>query len=241
MTDRVLVVKHVPWEGPHRIGDALIDAGFELDVRCTLDGDALPARGDVAAAVFMGGPMNVDETERFPGLLHERHWLAEAARHDLPILGVCLGAQLLARALGAGVTPGAEPEIGWGPIAIHDDSDLLARHLAPDSTVLHWHGDAFGLPPGAALLASSAQTAVQGFRSQNAWGLLFHAEADLDLARTWMAEPSMRDEAEAVLGTVNAGRILVDAAELDARIRRQTAPLFRDFAALIESTQTVLG
>ena len=75
---RVLCVQHVPWEGPHRIGRALRAAGLELDVRHPLDGDSLPAPGDVDAAVFMGGPMNVDEIDRYPALLTEREWLRTA-------------------------------------------------------------------------------------------------------------------------------------------------------------------
>lgn len=235
MADRVLVVKHVPWEGPHRIGDALIAGGLELDVRCVLDGDELPGVDDVAGAVFMGGPMNVDEVEEYPGLLIEREWLAEAAEKQLPILGVCLGAQLLARALGSNVAPGAEPEIGWAPVTILDATDPLAAHLAPETDVLHWHGDVFDLPPGASHLASSGRTEVQGFRKDNAWGFLFHAEADLDLVRLWMNEESMRDEAVKALGEEGAARILSEAAELDARIRDRTTPLFKQFAAVVRN------
>lgn len=230
---RVLVVKHVPWEGPHRIGDALITGGLELDVRCVIDGDELPAVDEVAGAVFMGGPMNVDQVEEFPGLLAEREWIAAATGAGLPMLGVCLGAQLLARALGSDVVPGPSPEIGWAPVKIHDEPDRLARHLAPETDVLHWHGDVFDLPSDATLLASSARTAVQAFRKENAWGFLFHAEADLDLARLWMNEESMRDEAAGVLGADGAARILTEGAELDARIRERTAPLFKEFAAII--------
>jgi GMP synthase (glutamine-hydrolysing) len=233
MADSVLVVKHVPWEGPHRIGEALIAGGFELDVRCTLDGDELPAVDQVAAAVFMGGPMNVDEVDAYPGLLVEREWIAEAVAADLPLLGVCLGAQLIARALGSEIVPGPAPEIGWAPVTVSAEDDLLARHLAPETDVLHWHGDIFDLPPGAKLLASSAKTAVQAFRARNAWGFLFHAEADLDLARLWMDEPSMSDEALAALDEQGAARILSEAAEQDERIREKTTPLFKDFAAFV--------
>jgi GMP synthase (glutamine-hydrolysing) len=233
MADRVLVVKHVPWEGPHRIGGALIAGGFELDVRCVLDGDELPALDEVVGAVFMGGPMNVDQIEDHPGLLAEREWIEAAARDGLPILGVCLGAQLLARALGSEVVPGSEPEIGWAPVTILDASDPLGGHLAPESDVLHWHGDVFELPPGATLLAASARTHVQGFRKDNAWGFLFHAEADLDLARLWMNEKSMRDEAVGALGEEDAARILSEAAEFDTRIREKTEPMFRTFAAIV--------
>ncbi len=230
---RVLVVKHVPWEGPHRIGDALIAGGLELDVRCVLDADELPPVDEVAGAVFMGGPMNVDQVEEFPGLLAEREWIAAAAGAQLPLLGVCLGAQLVARALGSDVVPGPSPEIGWAPVKIHDEQDRLAGHLAPETDVLHWHGDVCELPPGASLLASSARTAVQAFRKGDAWGFLFHAEADLDLARLWMNEASMRDEAVGTLGEDGAARILTEGAELDARIRERTAPLFKEFAAII--------
>lgn len=232
MADCVLVVKHVPWEGPHRIGEALITGGLELDVRCVLDGDDLPALDEVVGAVFMGGPMNVDQVDEHPGLLVEREWIGAAAEQGIPVLGVCLGAQLLARALGSDVVAGPEPEIGWAPVTVVDASDPLAGHLAPETDVLHWHEDVFELPPGATLLASSARTAVQGFRKDNAWGFLFHAEADLDLARLWMTEASMRDEAVAALGEDEAARILSEAAELDARIREKTAPLFKEFAAI---------
>lgn len=233
MADRVLVVKHVPWEGPHRIGDALVTGGFELDVRCALDGDELPAVGEVAGAVFMGGPMNVDEIEEYPALLAEREWIEAAAAEQLPMLGVCLGAQLIARALGSIVVAAPEPEIGWSPVTILDASDRLAAHLAPEADVLHWHGDVFDLPPGATHLASSAHTEVQGFRKGDAWGFLFHAEADLDLARLWMSEASMREEAVGALGEDGAARILTEGAELDSRIREASDPVFKEFARIL--------
>lgn len=229
MADRVLIVKHVPWEGPHRIGEALKRAGFELDERCVLGGDDLPAREDVRAAVFMGGPMNVDEIDLHPGLLAEREWIARAVAAGLPLLGVCLGSQLIARALGAVVTPGLAPEIGWADVSVSKPDDLLARFLAPSTEVLHWHGDVFDLPPGATHLASSAHTPVQGFRAGNAWGFLFHAEADAALARQWMAEPSMRAEAEAALG-LGAASIEQRAPALDAELRARTDPMFEAFA-----------
>jgi GMP synthase (glutamine-hydrolysing) len=100
----LLAIQHVPWEGPHR----LLDACRELHVKTVkpLAGHPLPAHQEVAGAVVMGGPMNVDEVERFPALAAEREWLAEALGRGMPVLGICLGAQLLARALGAEVRPG---------------------------------------------------------------------------------------------------------------------------------------
>lgn len=232
-SDRVLIVKHVPWEGPHRIAGALIDAGLSLDERCVLDGDELPAPDEVAGAVFMGGPMNVDEVDRYPGLLAEREWIAEAHGLEVPMLGVCLGSQLIASALGSEVTPGGAPEIGWDYVTVAGSDDPLARHLAPYAEVLHWHGDVFSLPPGAELLASSAQTEVQAFRCGSAWGFLFHAEADRDLVESWLAESSMLSEAADALGAGRVEIIRARAESIDAEIRERTDPLFAEFARIV--------
>lgn len=218
-------MRHVPWEGPHRIADALTAAELTLDERCVLEGDPLPAVSDVAGAVFMGGPMNVDEVERYPGLLAEREWLASAVAADLPVLGVCLGSQLLARALGSSVRPGPAPEIGWAPVEVFDATDPLVGALAPQTSVLHWHGDIFDLPDGAELLASSERTQVQAFRAANAWGTLFHAEADTALVDRWLAEPEMAAEAPSGVAS--------DAASLAEDLVNRSARGFANFAQLI--------
>ncbi len=177
--------------------------------------------------------MNVDETERHPGLLAEREWLAQAIEADLPVLGVCLGSQLIARALGVEVRPGKRPEIGWAPVEIHEPSDPLVAGLAPSTPVLHWHGDVFDLPPGATHLASSARTPVQGFRVRNAWGFLFHAEADSQLVDLWLFERAMHDEAVAALGHDGPSKIAADAVTLERRVTACSTAGFEAFAALV--------
>src|SRR6186997_527641 len=124
----LLAIQHVPWEGPHRI----LDACGELDVHTVkpLTGQPLPDHDEVAGAVVMGGSMNVDEVERHPELASEREWLAEGLRRDMPLLGICLGAQLLARALGAEVRPGEGVELGFAPVEIVDPDDPLLGALA---------------------------------------------------------------------------------------------------------------
>jgi len=227
----LLAVRNVPWETPHRI----LDSCGELDVChvCPLEGDALPAHEEVAGALVMGGPMNVDETDRHPGLARTRDWLAEAVRREMPVLGICLGAQLLARALGAAVVPGERKEIGFAPISVDDPADPIVGGLAPTSRVLHWHGDVFELPDGATHLASSALTSHQAFRLGNAWGVLFHPEADVALAERWMATPEMSTEAVEELGEEGAGRIVPEAAELEQGLIAATTPGFEAFAALV--------
>lgn len=228
---RVLLVQHVPWEGPHRIGRALIDAGFEVANCRPLDGERLPPLDDLAAAVFMGGPMNVDQLEQYPGLLAEREWIAAAIAADLPMLGVCLGSQLIARAVGAEVVSGPGPEIGWLPVTILDAEDPVLGSLAPTASVLHWHGDVFDLPEGAVHLASSNATAVQAFRIRNAWGMLFHAEADAELIDVWLAEESMRAEAIAANGPAAADELRAGAEAAAARLTPASDQAFAAFAA----------
>ncbi len=229
--DPLLVVQHVAWEGPHRILEAF--EGQDVITVHPLDGDELPDHREVAGAVFMGGPMGVEETEVHPRLMVEREWLVEAIGAGLPTLGVCLGAQLIARALGAEVGPGPAPEIGFGTIRIRDPADPVVGGLAPDTAVLHWHRDVFDLPDGAELLAWSAQTRCQAFRVGSAWAVLFHAEADLELVESWLAVPEMAAEARAALGP-DAESILRDqAAEHERDLVSRSTPGFRAFADLV--------
>jgi GMP synthase (glutamine-hydrolysing) len=227
----LLAIQHVPWEGPHRILDAC--GALAVHTVKPLAGQALPAHEEVAGAVVMGGPMNVDEVERFPALAAEREWLAEAARRGLPLLGICLGAQLLARALGAEVRPGDRKEVGFAPIEVADAEDPVLGGLAPGAEVLHWHGDVFDLPAGARRLASSALTANQAFRVGNAWGVLFHPEADFALVEAWLAAPEMIEEAVAVLGDEGVSALPGRAEELEADLVQRTTPGFEAFAAIV--------
>lgn len=223
----LLVVRHVPWEGPHRILDAFEDVPVvQIDV---LEEDTpLSSPEELCGAVVMGGPMSANDTERHPRLAEEQRWLAEAVELGVPVLGVCLGSQVLARALGAQVVPGRAPEIGFAPIEVLDPDDPLLAPLAAAPMVLHWHGEAFALPEGALALARSSDTGVQAFRyRQHAWGLLFHAEADEGLVERWLAEPQMADEARARLGE-EYERLLREGA---ARLNGDTgAEVFKAFA-----------
>jgi GMP synthase (glutamine-hydrolysing) len=177
--------------------------------------------------------MNVDDVERHPALAAEREWLAEALRRDLPLLGVCLGAQLLARALDADVRPGASPEVGFAGVAIHDPADPILGGLAPSSTVLHWHGDVFDLPSGAEPLATSAQTEHQAFRAGNAWGVLFHAEADAALVEAWLREPTMVEEATQAIGEDATSDLPRQARQVEPDLIARSQPGFEAFARLV--------
>jgi GMP synthase (glutamine-hydrolysing) len=227
----LLAIQHVPWEGPHRILDAC--GALQVHTVKPLAGQPLPRHEEVAGAVVMGGPMNVDEVERFPVLAAEREWLAEAVRRELPVLGICLGAQLLARALGAEVRAGEGPEIGFAPVEVSEPEDPVLGGLAPSTEVLHWHGDVFDLPDGAQSLASSELTEHQAFRLGNAWGALFHPEADFALIEAWLAVPEMIEEAVAALGNDGAHALPERAAAAEPALVGRTTPGFKAFTALV--------
>jgi len=230
----LLAIQHVPWEAPHRILDAC--GALAVHTVKPLAGQPLPAHEEVAGAVVMGGPMNVDEVERFPALAAEREWLAAAVERNMPVLGISLGAQLLARALGAEVRPGESKELGFAEVEVSDPDDPVIGGLAPRAEVLHWHADVFDLPAGARHLASSAKTENQAFRVGNAWGVLFHPEADFALLEAWLAVPEMIDEAVAALGNDGTAALPGRAEELEDELVRRSTPGFEAFTALVAAS-----
>ena len=186
----VLVLQHAPVEGPGLIARAL--DGVPRWTRIVLDEAEpdLPLARDLAGLVVLGGPMNADDDERYPGLAAERRLLVDAVDAEVPVLAVCLGMQLLARGLGATVHADHGTEIGFAPVEVLVP-DVVLDPLGARPSVLHWHADAVDLPPGATLLATSRVTPVQAFRAGSALGLQFHLEVDARLLDAWLRSPAM--------------------------------------------------
>ena len=175
-----LAIQHVEPEEPGTIERAVRLEGHSVTRTRIFEDDPIPEElGTYRGLIVMGGPMGVHDVEAHPNLRREKALIASAIEADRPVLGICLGAQLIADVLGASVEPGPEPEIGWYPIerteAGRNDPVLGA---APDPlTAFHWHGDVFALPDGATSLARSEQTEHQAFRYGSAvYGFLFHLE-----------------------------------------------------------------
>ena len=198
----VLVLRHVSWEGVGAFGERLDARGVPWRYVDLFADRPLPDLRLARALLVMGGPMGVYEAEHYPFLREEIAAIGEAVRSGMPTVGVCLGSQLLAAALGAAVKPNpGGKEIGWGYVHKRPAAatDPILRSFRAEETVLHWHGDVFDLPEGAVSLASSPMTPHQAFRwGSRAWGLLFHVEADPALVRCWLDEPTMRAEAVAL-------------------------------------------
>ncbi len=177
---KVLVLQHAKSENLGTIEDALTAGGVAFDYVRTFEGQQVPQAVDESSGlIVMGGPMGVYETDRFPFLIQETKLIEAFLKAQRPVLGVCLGSQLLAAALGATVRKGEKKEIGWFPVELTPSSgqDRLWRGQPSRFAAYHWHGDIFDLPKGAVSLASSDITPVQSFRySDQAYGILFHLE-----------------------------------------------------------------
>ena len=179
---KVRCFQHVPFEGLGLIDPWLRGRGHEIAFTRWWAGEAAPGVDDYDWLIVMGGPMNVYQHRDHPWLVAEKAALCAAFAAGKRVLGVCLGAQLIADVLGAKVVQNAEREIGWWPVRAVPPEPAAAgsRYAFPAfSTVLHWHGDTYSLPTGATRLASSAACAQQAFAwGERVLGLQFHLEMD---------------------------------------------------------------
>ena len=178
----VLVIQHAASESPGLVKQILESRGWEVNLVKTYRHEAVPRTlGRHRGLVVLGGPMGVYETDRYPFLEDEHRLIQAALEHDQPVLGICLGSQLLAAVLGASVVPNASREMGWHTVHFTRSAakDALWEGVADDLMAFHWHGDRFELPKRADSLAWSRLTDCQAFRwGRSAYGILFHLEVN---------------------------------------------------------------
>jgi len=237
--DRVYVFQHVACEDLGSFAEILAQRGLQVNYVRLFAGERLP--DDTAAAavlIFLGGPMSVNDEDRYPYLAAEKVIIRRALADAQPVLGVCLGSQLIAAAAGSRVFPGARPEIGWAPLSLTMDGrqDTVLAGTAGTEAVFHWHGETFDLPPGATRLAFSGLTMNQAFRfGRCAYGLQFHLEVTPTMIDSWLHQYA------ADLGPDAAGiaeRIAADTPVFAKALRTAATAALNGFLDLAGATVT---
>lgn len=232
---KALVLKHHPVESPGLLGKALVDSGWELEVLELTKGKTVPTEsGDYQGIILMGGPISVNDEKQYPFLEEEIALIGETIGRNIPVIGVCLGAQLIARALGGAVSPNMQKEIGWHPIQLTEEgkSDtLFASVNESEIEVFHWHSESFAVPENAVLLARSELSPCQIFRYGCAYGFLCHLEIT-----PMMVEQFVRVFADQIPSEISSERILAGTAEKIETYREISTGVFEKLANLWTKT-----
>lgn len=216
MKRKLLICQHVPFELLGTLNPLLKKAGFRLKyVNFGRDPFLKPNLDGYSGVVLLGGPMNVDQEDQYPHLATEVTLIQEAIKRDLPVLGICLGAQLVAKALGAKVSQNPMKEIGWYDVKVTDEGlkDPVFAHFKKSEKIFQWHGDTFDIPEAAVRLASTDTCPNQAFRyKNNVYGFQFHMEVDQKLIKRWLRQPAYKKEVQELeaKGQTNIKKILIE-------------------------------
>lgn len=233
---KVWVLQHHPAENLGLIAEALESAALAWQYVRVFNGQPVPADMKGAGGlIVMGGPEAVYQLDRYPYLRAEMALIENALKSGKPVLGICLGSQLLAAVLGANVRRGAQKEIGWYPVRLRPEAsdDRLLHGLPSEFVACHWHGDVFDLPGGAVPLASSELTEVQAFRhGDKAWGLLFHGEMTLQTVAALVNENAQGLKRVGIDGDA----ILAKASDYLPRLGEIAQMIFNRWAGPIQGT-----
>lgn len=204
---KVLIVKNIISEGPGTIEDFLREKDVEYSILELFDCKAeIPVLNDFSHLVVMGAPMGVYEIEDYPFLHYETAMIRTFIKTGKSVLGICLGAQMIAHSLGARVYPGGTEEIGWDKVDITDEGmkDPVFSSLAIENDncaeVFQWHGDTFDLPKGAIRISSSKAYENQAFRyKNNVYALQFHIEVQPEIIKEWFRKEDEGHDVGAML------------------------------------------
>jgi GMP synthase (glutamine-hydrolysing) len=230
---KILVLQHHPGETLGVISEALQSAALAWQYVRSYAGQPVPANLKGAEGlIVMGGPQGVYEQDKYPYLRDEIALVRSAVSEGKPVLGICLGSQVIAAALGARVAPAAAREMGWYPVrlAAAARDDRLFSGVPEVFTACHWHGDIFDLPAGATALASSEMSACQAFRyGDNVYAILFHVEITEPILDGWVRGSA----AELAREQIDSDAILADAGRRVSAMEPIAETIFGRWAALV--------
>lgn len=198
----IAIIKHVEIEGPGIFEFFLRVYGQEIKIIELARGDKLPKVDECTAIISLGGPMSVYDNDKYEFLSEEELFLKQAIDKEIPTLGICLGAQLLAKVCGVSVSKAEKPETGWFKVKLTKAAqrDVLFENLKNTLMVFQWHEDTFNLPKGSSLLVRGDLCRNQAVRfAKYAWGLQFHPEMNAKMIKDWVrAHPHALDEKKAI-------------------------------------------
>jgi len=233
---KLLVCQHVAFEILGTLNPLFKRSGFRIRyVNFGRHPDAQPHLDGYHALVLLGGPMSVNDVRNHPHLRTEIRLIEEALDREVPILGICLGAQLIAKALGARVRRNHQKEIGWHDVSLTRDAqhDPLLSHFHRTERIFQWHSDTFDIPHRAAHLAASETCENQAFRyHDNVYGFQFHLEVDEPLIERWLRVPVHRQEIESLNGKVDPDGIRRETPSRIDRVKKLSDRTFGEFARL---------
>ncbi len=234
----VLLVRNDPYESFGTAAPALAMAGLDLVTANLPAGADLPALDAVSGVVMFGGTVNVDQVGDHPYLARVRSYTREAVDRGVPYLGICLGSQILARAMEVKVVRGPVREVGFEPVRATPQAkeDPLLSFLGSDEMVMQWHEDTHALPEDATLLVTSDAVPVQGYRiGDRAWGIQFHLEVDAVELDWWLDVADAEVDLEAVWGK-SASRIREEARRYIEAHEERGREIFRRFAGVVRDS-----
>lgn len=230
----ILIIKHIDIEGPGTIEEFFSNTSWQLQsIDLSKDKLSIKDFSKLTAIISLGGPMNVYQEDKYPFLKEEDEFLKKAIKSEIPILGICLGAQLLAKACSAKVKPAQTQEIGWHKLNLTEQGreDPLFDNLAKELDVFQWHQDTFEIPKGGALLAESPSCANQAFRfGRNAYGLQFHIEVTPEMVETWIDKYAKTTEFAS-----DPKDMLIESYKRKQSFRKQADLIYFNFSRIISS------
>ena len=233
---KLLVLQHVAHELLGTLNPLLKSAGFRIRyVNFARHPDAQPSLDGYDGLVILGGPMSVNDAGRLPHLTTELALIEDAVRRDMPVLGICLGAQLIAKSLGAPVYRNPQKEIGWYDVSPTADagSDPLLRQLQKTEKIFQWHGETFDIPKSTRHLAFSPLCANQAFRyGAKVYGFQFHMEVDEPMIHRWLKVEDNRAEISGLHGPDHIEFLFSETSRHIARLREMSDRVFGAFIDL---------